>query len=71
MFGTPPLGWIKSPVANLSRLLDQGQYDPVLFVPESLMDGLEVSSDLKSAAKRLILGIRWSQAPLMRKPNIS
>lgn len=30
------------------------QYDPVLFVPESLMDGLEVSSDLKSAAKRLM-----------------
>jgi hypothetical protein len=57
-------------VANLSRLLDKGQYDPVLFVPESLMDGLEVASDLKSAAKRLILGIRWSQVP-MRKPNIS
>lgn len=30
------------------------QYDPVLFVPASLMDGLELSSDLKSAAKRLM-----------------
>ena len=30
------------------------QYDPILFVPESLMDDLEVATDLKQAAKRLI-----------------
>eukprot|EP00913_Durusdinium_trenchii_P018900 g17760.t1 len=30
------------------------QYDPILFVPQSLMDSLEVSTDLKRAVKQLM-----------------
>eukprot|EP00438_Fugacium_kawagutii_P009803 Skav218824 [mRNA] locus=scaffold1140:727296:731563:+ [translate_table: standard] len=64
MPSAPSPSWSVTPSSPSSPSLRRGkctilgsrcrQYDPVLYVPESMMDGLEVSTDLKQAAKRLI-----------------